>query len=118
MPPFHVLGYAALIFLLDSASAANDLNCLGASAHLEHWVVVMILIPTTLNLVSLGVMVYTIIYVRRLRDLTESVSSNINWLSRTAVNVSIGRTAKKAIREYALRQPELAKFVHAPAIQE
>lgn len=76
-------------------------------------------------------MIFTIIYVRRLRDLTESVRSklvhleylmydvtlrfSVNWLSRTAVNVGIGPTAKKAIREYALRQSELAKFVHTPA---
>ncbi|KAH7699382.1 hypothetical protein AAVH_33513, partial [Aphelenchoides avenae] len=58
-------------------STQFNTNCMAAFEHLELWVVVMILITTTLNLVSLGVMVFTIIYVRRLPTMSTTDDTSV-----------------------------------------
>ncbi|KAK0419358.1 hypothetical protein QR680_014104 [Steinernema hermaphroditum] len=108
-------GQRALALLLAAiccspASAALE-TCQKAAESTQAWLVLMIAVPAFVNLVSVVLIVLTIVHVRRLKRVTEAISSSTHWLTRTAVRVGIGPSAKKALLEYASKKPNLAKLV-------
>ncbi|TKR65422.1 hypothetical protein L596_025827 [Steinernema carpocapsae] len=107
---FVVFAFAALC---GSPTAASG-TCEAAAEATKAWLIVMLVVPAIINLVSVALIVLTIVHVRRLKRITEAITSSTHWLTRTAVRVGIGPSAKKALLEYAKQKPELSKLVQVP----
>uniref|UniRef100_A0A1I7ZP77 Transmembrane protein n=1 Tax=Steinernema glaseri TaxID=37863 RepID=A0A1I7ZP77_9BILA len=112
-------GQRALLLLLAAAFCcssvtATQVTCQKAAESTQAWLLLMIVVPAFVNLVSIVLIVLTIVHVRRLKRITEAIASSTHWLTRTAVRVGIGPTAKKALLEYAKSKPGLEKLVKVP----
>uniref|UniRef100_A0AC34RPF7 Uncharacterized protein n=1 Tax=Panagrolaimus sp. JU765 TaxID=591449 RepID=A0AC34RPF7_9BILA len=86
-------------------------NCEEAATAVQTWLVVLIVVPTILNLCSVGLLVFSMILIGRLKGVVEAISSSTHWLTRTAIRVGLGPTAKKALIEYAKTKPEFKKLL-------
>ncbi|VDM56163.1 unnamed protein product [Angiostrongylus costaricensis] len=57
------------------------------------------------------VIAFTIFQVKQVKQQCDNLTSSTHWLSRTAVRVGIGPSAKKALVEYAKGKPEFSKLM-------
>ncbi|KAK5985153.1 hypothetical protein GCK32_011722 [Trichostrongylus colubriformis] len=72
-------------------------------------------LPILINFGTMSVIAFTIYQVKQVKQLCDNLTSSTHWLSRTAVRIGIGPSAKKALIEYAKGKPEFAKLMTAPS---
>ncbi|EFO25668.1 hypothetical protein LOAG_02820 [Loa loa] len=95
-------------------SLLNFRSCLEAAERYYFWLLVLLILPAVISCFSLAILFATIIHVRRLKSVTEAVTSSTHWLARTASRVGLGISAHNAIMEYA-RKKNLLKLI--PSIE-
>uniref|UniRef100_A0A7E4VNL2 Transmembrane protein n=1 Tax=Panagrellus redivivus TaxID=6233 RepID=A0A7E4VNL2_PANRE len=100
---------AVLVVAGDSDGAT--VSCAYSAGSVRVWVICLMVVPSMLNLASIALLIFSIILVRRLKSVVEAISSSTHWLTRTAIRVGLGPTAKKALIEYAKGKPELKKLL-------
>lgn len=89
----------------------NGYDCVSTSSSVKSWILVLLLIPTVLNIASICLLVFAMTLITKLKTVVEAISSSTHWLTRTAIRVGLGPTAKKALIEYAKSKPEFKKLV-------
>ncbi|CAJ0586523.1 unnamed protein product, partial [Mesorhabditis spiculigera] len=94
-----------------AAEAGNDGDCKMAEAELMTWLVLASVIPLIINLTTFVLTILTILQLRKMKNITESITSSTHWLSRSAIRVGIGATAKKALLDYARTKEELKMLI-------
>ncbi|KAI1707699.1 hypothetical protein DdX_12254 [Ditylenchus destructor] len=82
------------------------------------WLLLLLVVPSLLNIVSLILLVLSMVLIRRLRAVADNIKSSTHWLMRTAVRVGLGPNAKRALMEYARTKPELQRLVQVPPKKE
>jgi hypothetical protein len=97
--------------LLHAAGATEADECEKKVQTTQLWLILLIVVPTVLNLVSALLVGLTIWQVRRLKETSATITSGVHWLTRTAVRVGIGPSAKKALMQCARKHFELVKLV-------
>lgn len=99
------------------------MNCVTYTETLKSWLYVMISISALINTISIGLIIASIVYVRRLSRMSKLIRARLvdfkeilffstRWLIRGAIRVSIGDKAKAALISYASTIPELAHLCH------
>ncbi|KAI6234889.1 hypothetical protein M3Y99_00740000 [Aphelenchoides fujianensis] len=86
-------------------------TCREASDELRFWIVLTATVPAVINFMVTVTLVWAFFVIRSFRKTSEELISSTQWLSKTAVRVGIGPTAKKALLDYARTRPELQKLV-------
>ncbi|WKY02363.1 hypothetical protein Q1695_015981 [Nippostrongylus brasiliensis] len=81
---------------------------------LSLWLVMATTLPLLINFGTMFVIAFTIFEVKQVKHLSDNLTSSTHWLSRTAVRIGIGPSAKKALVDYAKGKPEFAKLMTAP----
>ncbi|VDM83517.1 unnamed protein product [Strongylus vulgaris] len=81
---------------------------------LSLWLVMATTLPIIINFGTMFVLAFTIYQVKQVKPLCDNLTSSTHWLSRTAVRVGIGPTAKKALVDYAKGKPEFSKLMAFP----
>ncbi|KAI6195096.1 hypothetical protein M3Y96_01194700 [Aphelenchoides besseyi] len=92
-------------------------DCRTASDELRYWIVLTMVIPAAINLIVTCLLIWTFVMIRSFRQTSDEIISSTQWLSKTAVRVGIGPSAKKALLEYARTKPELQKLITGTAAQ-
>lgn len=90
-------------------------QCTEAAQALEGWLLLLMIVPSVINMISIALLIVSMYMVRRLHSVAENISASTHWLMRTAVRVGIGPKAKRALMEYARTKPNLAHLVQLPA---
>ncbi|KHJ98108.1 hypothetical protein OESDEN_01918 [Oesophagostomum dentatum] len=72
------------------------------------------ILPIVINFATMFVIALTIYQVKQVKPLCDNITSSTHSLSKTAVKVGIGPTAKKALVDYAKGKPEFAKLMATP----
>ncbi|EYC40343.1 hypothetical protein Y032_0618g704 [Ancylostoma ceylanicum] len=95
------------------------------------WLQWMTLVPLFFNIITLCFMLLAILYIRETKKLSDAIVtrlvklvdysygmnvfhkiiSSTRLLSRCAIRLKVGKTAKKSIREYARTDPDLCKLL-------
>ncbi|CAG9532820.1 unnamed protein product [Cercopithifilaria johnstoni] len=89
-------------------------SCIEAAERYYFWIFVILILPAIINFASLALSLVTIFHVRRLKSVTEAVTSSTHWLARTANRVGFGITARNALMEYA-KKKNLGKLIPSSA---
>ncbi|VDK67287.1 unnamed protein product [Onchocerca ochengi] len=85
-------------------------SCAKAAERYYFWMFVLLIVPAIINCFSLAISFITIVHVRRLKSVTEAITSSIHWLARTADRVGLGISAHNALMEYA-KKKNLIKLI-------
>uniref|UniRef100_A0AAF5PPE3 Uncharacterized protein n=1 Tax=Wuchereria bancrofti TaxID=6293 RepID=A0AAF5PPE3_WUCBA len=91
-------------------SFLNFRSCVEAADRYYFWMLVLLILPAVISCCSLAISFITIIHVRRLKSVTEAITSSTHWLARTANRIGLGISAQKALMEYA-RKKNLLKLI-------
>ncbi|EYC40344.1 hypothetical protein Y032_0618g704 [Ancylostoma ceylanicum] len=75
------------------------------------WLQWMTLVPLFFNIITLCFMLLAILYIRETKKLSDAIVTSTRLLSRCAIRLKVGKTAKKSIREYARTDPDLCKLL-------
>nr|CDJ91245.1 Hypothetical protein CBG00488 [Haemonchus contortus] len=96
-----------------AASQGNGTSdvCRAASEDTTLWLVMTTTLPILINFGTMFILAFTIYKVKQVKQLSDTLTSSTHWLSRTAVRIGIGPSAKKALVEYAKGKPEFAKLM-------
>uniref|UniRef100_A0A1I7W9N5 Secreted protein n=1 Tax=Heterorhabditis bacteriophora TaxID=37862 RepID=A0A1I7W9N5_HETBA len=62
-------------------------------------------------MVSLLLVGFTILQMKEAKNMCDKVTASAHLLSRTAIRVGVGPSAKKALMDYAKGKPEFAKLM-------
>uniref|UniRef100_A0AC35GT30 Uncharacterized protein n=1 Tax=Panagrolaimus sp. PS1159 TaxID=55785 RepID=A0AC35GT30_9BILA len=89
----------------------DGLTCADTAKKAQAWLIVLMVIPSLLNIVSVILLIFSMILIRRLKSVVEAIASSTHWLTRTAIRVGLGPTAKKALIEYAKGKPEFKRLL-------
>uniref|UniRef100_A0A915EL95 Uncharacterized protein n=1 Tax=Ditylenchus dipsaci TaxID=166011 RepID=A0A915EL95_9BILA len=81
---------------------------------LKPWLYALIIVPSIFNVFSLVLLIISVVLIRRLRTVADTIKSTTHWLMRTAVRVGLGPKAKRALLAYARSKPELQRLVVQP----
>uniref|UniRef100_A0A8R1E5K9 N(6)-L-threonylcarbamoyladenine synthase n=1 Tax=Caenorhabditis japonica TaxID=281687 RepID=A0A8R1E5K9_CAEJA len=74
-------------------------------------VVIISVVPIAFSLITLLLLCSSMLKVKKMISICDEISSSAHWLSRTAVRVGIGETARSTIAEYAHTKPELHRLL-------
>ncbi|VDM42138.1 unnamed protein product [Toxocara canis] len=75
--------------------------CREAAKKLRIWVILLAVAPFVINLCTVAVVICTVVHVKRLKSVTEAITSSTHWLTRTATRVGLGPSAHRSLFEYA-----------------
>ncbi|EGT53621.1 hypothetical protein CAEBREN_31043 [Caenorhabditis brenneri] len=75
------------------------------------WVVLLSIVPITFSLITVVLLCASLLKVKKMVGICDGISASAHWLSRTAVRVGIGETARMTIQEYAATKPELKRLL-------
>ncbi|KAL4003321.1 hypothetical protein ACH3XW_7125 [Acanthocheilonema viteae] len=89
---------------ISESSLHNFRSCIEAAEQYYFWIFVVLFFPAIINCGSLVISFATIIHVRRLKSVTEAITSSTHWLARTAGRVGLGVSAHNALMEYARKK--------------
>uniref|UniRef100_A0A8R1Y145 N(6)-L-threonylcarbamoyladenine synthase n=1 Tax=Onchocerca volvulus TaxID=6282 RepID=A0A8R1Y145_ONCVO len=101
---------AKMIIDLEECSTTQLQSCAKAAERYYFWMFVLLIVPAIINCFSLAISFITIVHVRRLKSVTEAITSSIHWLARTADRVGLGISAHNALMEYA-KKKNLIKLI-------
>ncbi|VDM19748.1 unnamed protein product [Wuchereria bancrofti] len=101
---------AKMIIALEECSTTQLRSCVEAADRYYFWMLVLLILPAVISCCSLAISFITIIHVRRLKSVTEAITSSTHWLARTANRIGLGISAQKALMEYA-RKKNLLKLI-------
>lgn len=85
--------------------------CLETAYGLDKWLLLLIIVPSIINVILLILLGVSIYLIRKLHSVSENISASSHWLMRTAVRVGLGSKAKHALLEYAKTKPNLVHLV-------
>uniref|UniRef100_A0AC34FGS6 Uncharacterized protein n=1 Tax=Panagrolaimus sp. ES5 TaxID=591445 RepID=A0AC34FGS6_9BILA len=108
---FCLIGYA---LCEEDKNAPKDMKgeeCEKTAGTATSWLVVLMVIPSLLNVASVILLIFSMVLIRRLKSVVEAIASSTHWLTRTAIRVGLGPTAKKALIEYAKGKPEFKRLL-------
>ncbi|KAK6743619.1 hypothetical protein RB195_010729 [Necator americanus] len=112
---FVIICLISSFALAESAeNESSDNSCLKVYEGLSLWLVMATTLPIIINFGTMFVIALTIYQVKQVKPLCDNLTSSTHWLSRTAVRVGIGPTAKKALVDYAKGKSEFAKLMATP----
>ncbi|EFO83596.1 hypothetical protein GCK72_010842 [Caenorhabditis remanei] len=86
-------------------------DCAEAYDKMSTWVVLLSIVPITFSLITVVLLCASLLKVKKMIGICDGISASAHWLSRTAVRVGIGETARMTIQEYAATKPELKRLL-------
>ncbi|CAL2035574.1 unnamed protein product [Caenorhabditis brenneri] len=87
------------------------LDCAAEYDKMSTWVVLLSIVPITFSLITVVLLCASLLKVKKMVGICDGISASAHWLSRTAVRVGIGETARMTIQEYAATKPELKRLL-------
>ncbi|KHN86814.1 putative tRNA threonylcarbamoyladenosine biosynthesis protein osgep [Toxocara canis] len=85
----------------DLCFSLQEAWCREAAKKLRIWVILLAVAPFVINLCTVAVVICTVVHVKRLKSVTEAITSSTHWLTRTATRVGLGPSAHRSLFEYA-----------------
>ncbi|NP_001370989.1 G_PROTEIN_RECEP_F1_2 domain-containing protein [Caenorhabditis elegans] len=86
-------------------------GCAEKFEQMSSWIVLISIVPITFSFITVILLCSSLLKVKKMRGICDGIHSNAHWLSRTAVRVGIGATARVTINEYASTKPELKRLL-------
>lgn len=87
-------------------------DCAQEYAQMGTWVALLAIVPITFTLITIILLCSSMLKVKKMIGICDGISSSSHWLSRTAVRVGVGETARLTIQEYAGTKPELKRLLN------